>query len=35
MDLAFTYVEQNPLETEEDYPYVSEHGKKEACKYER
>jgi len=35
MEYAFEYVEQNPLETEGDYPYVSGHGKKEACKYER
>jgi len=35
MDYAFEYVAQNPLESEDDYPYVSGHGKKEACKYER
>lgn len=34
MEYAFEYVEQNPLETEMDYPYVSGHGKKETCKYE-
>ena len=30
MDQAFQYIEQNPLETESDYPYTAVDG---TCKY--
>lgn len=32
MDYAFTYIKQNPLETESDYPYTAQDG---SCRYKK
>jgi len=35
MDYAFEYVEQNPLMTEQEYPYTGHHSTFSRCKYEK
>jgi len=35
MDLAFKYVEENPLMKEGDYPYTGHHSIFSRCKYEK
>lgn len=35
MDLAFKYVEENPLMAEGDYPYTGHHSIFSRCKYEK